>query len=73
MSAYSPGWVEVSRGSREFTWRRSPLCFHRLSPKLPNKHLERDYPTFCSNLSSHSLMPASCFISASWFSYHILM
>jgi hypothetical protein len=26
---------------------------------LPNEPLEQDYPTFFSNLSSHSLMPAS--------------
>src|SRR5215212_7624720 len=44
--------------------------------KLPNKPLEQGYPTFFSNLSSHSLMPAShslmpasCSISASWCSH----
>jgi hypothetical protein len=37
-----------------------------VTEKLPNKPLKRDYPTFFSNLSSHSLMPISCSISASW-------
>ena len=42
-------------------------------PKLPNEPLNRDYPTFLSSLSSHSLMPASCSISASWCSQNSLM
>src|SRR5215211_3640862 len=69
MPEYSLGGVEVSRGLRELTWQRSPSCFHRISPKLPNEPLNRDYPTFLCDLSSHSLMPASCAISASWCSH----
>jgi hypothetical protein len=45
------------------------FLFQPISPKLPNKPLKRDYPTFFSSLSSHSLMPASCSISASWCSH----
>jgi hypothetical protein len=40
-------------------------CFQSPSPKLPNKPLKQGYPTFFSSLSNHSLMPASCAISAS--------
>jgi hypothetical protein len=39
------------------------------SPKTAEQTLERGYPTFFSNLSSHSLIPASCSISASWCSH----
>ena len=43
------------------------------SQKLPNEPLEQGYLTFFSNLFSHSLMPASCSISASWCSQNILV
>jgi hypothetical protein len=35
------------------------------SQKLPNEPLKGHYRTFFSSLSSHSLMPTSCAISAS--------
>ena len=57
--------IEISRGSRDPHLERIAILFPRLSLKLPNKPLEQSYPTFFSNLSSHSLMPASCSISAS--------
>jgi hypothetical protein len=34
--------------------------------ELPNEPLKQGYPTFFSNLSSYSLISASCSISASW-------
>src|SRR5215204_7458082 len=60
MPSYSSGCTEVSRGSRELTWRRSPFCFRRPFQKLPNKPLYRDYPTCFSSLSSHCFILESC-------------
>src|SRR5215207_6540815 len=73
MPSYSSGCTEVSRGSRELTWRRLALLFAPGTPKLPNEPLKQGYPTFFSNLSSHSLIPISCSISASWCSQNSLM
>ena len=41
------------------------FLFVLASPKTAEQTLKRGYPTFFSNLSSHSLIPARCSISAS--------
>ena len=48
----------------------SAFLFLLAYPKTAEQTLEQGYPTFSSNLSSHSLMPISCSISASWCSHH---
>jgi hypothetical protein len=45
------------------------FVFPPVIPKLPNEHLKRDYLNSFSILSSHSLIPAICSISASWCSH----
>ncbi len=43
-----------------------PLSMLKTAEQTP----QGGYPTFFSILSSHSLMPISCSISASWCSHH---
>jgi hypothetical protein len=59
------GYTELCRVRKNPPGKDWLCCIGRQFPKLPNKPLERVYPTFLSNLSSHSLMPASCSVSAS--------
>jgi hypothetical protein len=65
MPAYSLRCPIVGRGCARTDLATMAFVSKKAMPKLPNKPLKRDYPTFFSSLSSHSLMPTSCSISAS--------
>ena len=41
-------------------------------PKTAEQTPDRSYPTCFSSLTSHSLMPSSCSVSASWCSHQSL-
>src|SRR5215208_598745 len=62
--------TKASGAVQEPTQRRAPSNTQELFQKLPNEPLKRGYPTFFFSLSSHSLIPANCSISASWCSHH---